>query len=121
MDGEQRIVLSSGSWVLCAFCFIAQGIGAYNTTVEVDGEQRMVCFLDTPGHEAFSAMRARGAQVRARILFRIVPWSLYICIDACHLSATFKVLNFLIQSITFLKLTAFALLTLIYTRANTAH
>mmetsp|Transcript_24971 Transcript_24971/g.67888 ORF Transcript_24971/g.67888 Transcript_24971/m.67888 type:complete len:857 (-) Transcript_24971:1128-3698(-) len=42
---------------------ITQGIGAYNTTVEVDGEQRMVCFLDTPGHEAFSAMRARGAQV----------------------------------------------------------
>ena len=41
----------------------AQGIGAYNTTVEIDGDQRVVCFLDTPGHEAFSAMRARGALV----------------------------------------------------------
>ncbi len=42
-----------------------QGIGAYNTCVEVDGELKTVCFLDTPGHEAFSAMRARGTQVRA--------------------------------------------------------
>jgi len=42
---------------------ITQGIGAYNTTVEVDGEEKTICFLDTPGHEAFSAMRARGAQV----------------------------------------------------------
>ncbi|KAG1676523.1 hypothetical protein FOA52_000066 [Chlamydomonas sp. UWO 241] len=42
---------------------ITQGIGAYNTSVEVDGEQRTICFLDTPGHEAFSAMRARGAKV----------------------------------------------------------
>jgi hypothetical protein len=42
---------------------ITQSIGAYNTTVEVDGEQRTICFLDTPGHEAFSAMRARGTKV----------------------------------------------------------
>jgi hypothetical protein len=48
---------------MCITLFGAQGIGAYNTTVEVDGEQRVVCFLDTPGHEAFSAMRARGALV----------------------------------------------------------
>ncbi|KAJ9508183.1 hypothetical protein QJQ45_021549, partial [Haematococcus lacustris] len=41
---------------------ITQSIGAYNTSVEVDGELKTICFLDTPGHEAFSAMRARGAQ-----------------------------------------------------------
>ncbi|GAX79512.1 hypothetical protein CEUSTIGMA_g6953.t1 [Chlamydomonas eustigma] len=42
---------------------ITQGIGAYNTNIQVDGEDKTICFLDTPGHEAFSAMRARGARV----------------------------------------------------------
>jgi hypothetical protein len=40
-----------------------KAIGAYNVEVAVDGEDRTICFLDTPGHEAFSAMRARGARV----------------------------------------------------------
>ncbi|WCJ32373.1 Translation initiation factor IF-2 chloroplastic [Euphorbia peplus] len=42
---------------------ITQGIGAYKVMVPVDGEIRPCVFLDTPGHEAFGAMRARGARV----------------------------------------------------------
>ncbi|MCB0917058.1 MAG: translation initiation factor IF-2 [Actinobacteria bacterium] len=42
---------------------ITQHIGAYQIHAEVDGEDRAITFIDTPGHEAFTAMRARGAQV----------------------------------------------------------
>ncbi|MDR0783564.1 MAG: translation initiation factor IF-2, partial [Propionibacteriaceae bacterium] len=41
---------------------ITQAIGAYQVTTEVDGDVRQVTFIDTPGHEAFTAMRVRGAQ-----------------------------------------------------------
>jgi translation initiation factor IF-2 len=43
---------------------ITQHIGAYQVaTHTADGEERKITFIDTPGHEAFTAMRARGAQV----------------------------------------------------------
>ncbi len=41
---------------------ITQHIGAYQVHTEVDGNDRRITFIDTPGHEAFTSMRARGAQ-----------------------------------------------------------
>ena len=42
---------------------ITQHIGAYHVDVEHEGKIQQIVFLDTPGHEAFTAMRARGARV----------------------------------------------------------
>ncbi|MBF4765992.1 translation initiation factor IF-2 [Nocardioides islandensis] len=41
---------------------ITQHIGAYQVHTEVDGNDRRITFIDTPGHEAFTAMRARGSK-----------------------------------------------------------
>lgn len=42
---------------------ITQHIGAYQIVHEHEGTDRKITFIDTPGHEAFTAMRARGAKV----------------------------------------------------------
>ncbi|ACB51189.1 translation initiation factor IF-2 [Crocosphaera subtropica ATCC 51142] len=42
---------------------ITQHIGAYHVDITHEGETQQIVFLDTPGHEAFTAMRARGARV----------------------------------------------------------
>ncbi|MEO0946947.1 MAG: translation initiation factor IF-2 [Cyanobacteria bacterium J06641_5] len=42
---------------------ITQHIGAYHVDVEHEDDVKQVVFLDTPGHEAFTAMRARGASI----------------------------------------------------------
>jgi translation initiation factor IF-2 len=41
---------------------ITQHIGAYQVAVGLDDNERLITFIDTPGHEAFTAMRARGAK-----------------------------------------------------------
>ncbi len=42
---------------------ITQHIGAYQATIKVKNEERLITFVDTPGHAAFNEMRSRGGQI----------------------------------------------------------
>jgi len=42
---------------------ITQGVRAHQVSIEINGQEKPIVFLDTPGHEAFTAMRSRGAKV----------------------------------------------------------
>ena len=42
---------------------ITQHVAAFDVAIERNGQAKQVTFIDTPGHQAFTAMRARGAQV----------------------------------------------------------
>ena len=62
-EDEDRELLESFDVVDSEAGGITQNIGAYQVRVEHDGQMRAITFIDTPGHEAFTAMRARGARV----------------------------------------------------------
>lgn len=47
---------------------ITQKIGASSVEIDHEGKKRWITFIDTPGHEAFSTMRSRGAQVADVVL-----------------------------------------------------
>ena len=52
---NKSILIESGN--------ITQHIAAYEIEIDIENQKRKITFLDTPGHEAFSSLRSRGAKI----------------------------------------------------------
>jgi hypothetical protein len=67
---------------------ITQGIGAYNVEVDLDGDKRTICFLDTPGHEVSG--RGRGKRSAAFLCPMLLLYSLFLALPCAPAIMPFK-------------------------------